>query len=118
MGGCDVDDIAQQLDQVRREMAHLLSTYPGSATDRKTEILNRCEALGGEVQELVGVLKLSIRNVLLGAHKIENAEPQELGHLDQIARYGLRVAHCAGEEVSAAVRLIRQLRKEECLPET
>jgi hypothetical protein len=112
-----MDDIAQQLDQVRREMAHLLSTYPGSGTDRKTEILNRCEALGGEVQELVGVLKLSIRKVLLGAHRIENAEPQELGHLDQIARYGLRVAHCAGEEVSAAVRLIRQLRKEECLPE-
>lgn len=112
-----MDDIAQQLDRVRREMAHLLSSYPGAATARKQEILNRCEMLGGEVQELVGVLKLSIRKVINGAQSLEDAPAEELSHLGRIARYGLRVAHCAGEEVSAAVRLIRQLRREECLPE-
>lgn len=112
-----MDDIALQLDEVRREMAHLLSAYPGSAEERKLEILTRCEALGGEVQELVGVLKLSIRKVLAGAQGSDGASTEDLNHLDQIARYGLRVAHCAGEEVSAAVRLIRQLRREEFLPE-
>ncbi|MCP4593862.1 MAG: hypothetical protein GY842_24270 [bacterium] len=105
-----MDDIAQQLDDVRREIAQLLSTYPSATDDEKQEILNECEFLGGEVQELVGVLKLSIRQIMDATRSLHEDESPEYDHLTQIANCGIRVAHCAGEEVSAAVRLIRQLR--------
>ena len=105
-----MDDIAQELDQLRQEFAHLLSTYPSAPPEVKAGILDQCEHLGGEVQELVGVLKLAIRNVIDESSSATADEPADAEHLERIARHGLRVAHCAGEEVSAAVRLIRQLR--------
>ncbi|MCK4659943.1 MAG: hypothetical protein KAV82_10520 [Phycisphaerae bacterium] len=105
-----MDDIAEQLDQVRGEFAHLLSAYPGASSEEKQEILDHCEFLGGEVQELVGVLKLSIHRITnIALSSIEEEAPREADQLEQIARQGIRVAHGAGEEVSAAVRLIRQL---------
>ena len=105
-----MDDVARQLDEVRREIAGLLSAYPDASADDKRDILNECEYLGGEVQELVGVLKLSIRQILGAVQELPDCDADEADHLEQIAQYGLRAAHCAGEEVSAAVRLIRQLR--------
>ena len=108
-----MDDIANQLDDVRREIARLLSSYPTAPDDQKGEILVECDRLGGEVQELVGVLKLSIQRVLGTMRELPDDEDGEIEHVEQIARHGLRVAHCAGEEVSAAVRLIRQLREKQ-----
>ena len=105
-------DTAQKLDVVRREIARLLSSYAGASEAEKQEILDQCDRLGGEVQELVGILKLSIRQVMDATCALHEEESTELAHLEQIASYGLRVAHCAGEEVSAAVRLIRRLRAE------
>ncbi len=104
-----MDDIALQLDQVRQEIARLLSSYSNASTERKQEILTECDRLGGEVQELVGLLKLSIRKVLKLTSPQYEGPSAERDHLEQLAQYGLRVAHCAGEEVSAAIRLIRQL---------
>ena len=106
-------DTAQELDVVRREIARLLSSYAGASEAEKQDILDHCDRLGGEVQELVGLLKLSIRQIMDATCALHEEESAELTHLEQSARYGLRVAHCAGEEVSAAVRLIRRLRTEE-----
>ena len=105
-----MDSIAQQLDEVRRKIARLLSAYPSAAASEQEEILSECEYLGGEVQELVGVLKLHIRQIVAATCALHEEDSAEAEHLVQIARHGIRVAHCAGEEVSAAVRLIRQLR--------
>jgi len=112
-----MDGIAQELDQVRREFAHLLSAYTSAPPEAKKDILNQCEHLGGEVQELVGVLKLAIRNVIDASRPPTGDESPDVEHLEQIANHGLRVAHCAGEEVSAAVRLIRQLREKQSTSE-
>ena len=108
-----MDDIAQQLDWVRREIAHLLSSYADAPAEVKQSILDQCDRLGGEVQELVGILKLNIRQITDATCSLHEDDSPERKHLEQIARYGLRVAHCAGEEVSAAVRLIRRLRAEQ-----
>ena len=105
-----MDDVARQLERARREIAGLLRAYPGVSDAEKEVILDECEHLGGEVQELVGLLKIGIRDVVSTTRALHEDEPARLGHVEQIARYGLRVAHCAGEEVSAAVRLIRRLR--------
>jgi hypothetical protein len=105
-----MEDIARQLDNVRSEMVSLLYDYTLATESQRTEIYEQCETLGGEVQELIGLLKLSIRGTNRQAAAHAEVDPDYAAQIDRMSRESLSAIHSAGQEVSAAVRALRESR--------
>jgi len=103
-----MEDIARQLDHVRDELVHLLHDYTVANDKGRAAIYRRCEMLGGEVQELVGLLKLAIRDVNNEAAQHADTDPVYADEIERLSRESLEAIHAAGEEVSCAVKLLRE----------
>ena len=108
-----VEDIAKQLDDVRDEMVQLLRTYPYAPERERVEIYRRCEYLGGEIQELIGVLKLAIRNSNREAEGEADNDPAYWDEVSRLSAQSLAAIHSAGEEVAAAITMLRESRGED-----
>lgn len=105
-----MEDIAQQLDTVRDEMVQLLRSYPYAGERERTEIYHRCEYLGGEIQELIGVLKLAIRMSNREAAVEADNDPAYWDEVNRLSTQSLAAIHSAGEEVAAAIAMLRESR--------
>jgi hypothetical protein len=105
-----MEDIAHELDQVRDEMVALLREYPYASDRERALIYERCELLGGEIQELVGLLKLSIRNADREAAAEADNDPAYYAEITRLARESMAAIHSAGEEVAAAITMLRESR--------
>ena len=108
-----MEEIANQLDQVREEMAQLLHAYATADESSREHIYHRCESLGGEIQELVGLLKLTIYNANREAEAEADSDPIYAREIAELSRDSLAAIHAAGREVSAAITLLRSSREEE-----
>jgi hypothetical protein len=108
-----MEDIARQLDSVRDEMVQLLRSYPYAAEGERAEIYRRCEFLGGEIQELIGVLKLAIRNSNREASVDADQDPSYWDEVNRLSTQSLCAIHSAGEEVAAAITMLRESRGED-----
>jgi hypothetical protein len=102
-----MEEIANQLDQVREEMAHLLQAYATADDTSREHIYERCESLGGEIQELVGLLKMTIYNANREAEAERDTDPAYALEIAELSRDSLAAIHAAGREVSAAITLLR-----------
>ncbi|MCB9851177.1 MAG: hypothetical protein H6817_10795 [Phycisphaerales bacterium] len=107
-----MEDIARQLDSVRDEMVQLLRDYPYASDRDREDIYTRCEFLGGEIQELVGVLKLAIRNTNAEAAEEADHDPEYYSEVARLSTESLVAIHSAGEEVAAAITMLRESRGE------
>jgi len=105
-----IDEIAQQLDDVRTEMLQLLQEYSEANEFGREYIYQRCESLGGEIQELVSLLKLHIRtaNQQVGVEK--QNDPAYAAEIDRVSQASLAAVHSAGLEVAEAIRMLRETR--------
>jgi len=111
LGGEEVvEAIAKQLDNVRDEMVQLLRSYPYAGERERSEIYRRCEFLGGEIQELIGVLKLAIRNSNRDAAVEADNDPAYWDEIKRLSTQSLAAIHSAGEEVAAAITMLRESR--------
>jgi len=107
-----VEDIARQLDDVRDEMVQLLNDYPHVEGREREDIYERCEVLGGEIQELVGLLKLAIRSAKSEAESERDSDPTYSNQIDRLSQESLAAIHEAGVEVSAVISVLRERRTE------
>ncbi len=107
-----MEDIARQLDDVRDEMVQLLNEYPHVEGPDREEIYERCEVLGGEIQELVGLLKMAIRSANKEAETERDADPAYTHQIQQLSSESLAAIHEAGVEVSAVISVLRERRNE------
>lgn len=105
-----MEDIARELDEVRDEMIALLHEYPYASDRDRDHIYERCELLGGEIQELVGLLKLAIHETNHDADDRNERDPEYSAEITRLSRESLRAIHVAGEEVAAAIALLRETR--------
>jgi len=105
-----MEAIAQELDQVRDELVRLLQDYPYACESDRDNIYQRCESLGGEIQELVGLLKLAIRNTDRAASAEADCDPDYTQEVSRLSRESLVAIHEAGQEVSAAIDMLREAR--------
>lgn len=105
-----MEDIAKQLDNVRDEMVQLLRSYPYAGERERGDIYRRCEYLGGEIQELIGVLKLAIRNSNREAAVEADTDPAYWDEVNRLSTQSLAAIHSAGEEVAAAIAMLRESR--------
>ena len=108
--GGNVEETARQLDNVRDELVNLLYQYTTADEPERSRIYERCETLGGEIQELIGLLKLSIRSANRDADAQSEADPEYARQIDQMSHESLVAIHAAGQEVNSAVRLLRESR--------
>jgi len=118
-----MEHIARELDDVRDEMITLLNEYPYASDGDRSAIYERCEFLGGEIQELVGLLKLAIRRTNIEAHSEAESDPEYTDEVGRLSQESLYAIHAAGEEVAAAITLLRETRPEkdgadELIPDT
>lgn len=107
-----MEDIARQLDEVRDEMIALLHEYPYAADRDRETIYERCELLGGEIQELVGLLKLAIRTTNREANEESADDPEYTSEIARLSTESLKAIHSAGQEVAAAIAMLRETRDE------
>ena len=107
-----MEDIARQLDDVRDEMVQLLNDYPHVDGQDRENIYERCEVLGGEIQELVGLLKMAIRSANKEAEIERNSDPTYSDQIRQLSDESLAAIHEAGVEVSAVIAVLRERRNE------
>ena len=107
-----MENIAQQLDEVRDEIVTLLREYPYASNRDREEIYERCELLGGEIQELVGLLKLAIRTTNHEAACEADADPEYYAEICRLSEESLTAIHTAGLEVAAAISMLRESRDE------
>lgn len=105
-----MEETARQLDNVRDELVSLLYQYTVAAEPEKSRIYERCETLGGEIQELIGLLKLSIRTADRDASEQSDVDPEYARQIGRMSHESLAAIHAAGEEVNAAVKLLRESR--------
>lgn len=109
-GETTVEDIARELDEVRDEMIDLLHEYPFASDRDRGVIYDRCELLGGEIQELVGLLKLAIRHTNAEMDAEDRRDPEYQEEVSRLSRESLNAIHLAGQEVAAAITLLRETR--------
>ena len=105
-----IDEVAQQLDDVRNEMLRLLQEYPDASDHGREHIYERCESLGGEIQELVGLLKL---HICTANRQVAAEADGDMAYASEIARVShesLAAIHAAGLEVAGAVTMLREAR--------
>jgi hypothetical protein len=107
-----MENIAQQLDEVRDEIVTLLREYPYASNRDRDEIYQRCELLGGEIQELVGLLKLAIRTTNQEAACEADSDPEYYAEICRLSEESLSAIHTAGLEVAAAISMLRESRDE------
>lgn len=107
-----MEDIAKQLDDVRDEMVQLLNEYPYVEGQEREDIYERCEVLGGEIQELVGLLKIAIRSANQEAESERNSDPAYSEQIQKLSSESLAAIHEAGVEVSAVISVLRERRNE------
>jgi hypothetical protein len=107
-----MEEFAAQLDEVRSELVQLLRDYPFASEHDRDLIYERCELLGGEIQELVGLVKLAIRDTNRQAAIEAPGDLEYLEEIDRLSGESLAAIHAAGEEVNIAVRLLRDSRAE------
>ena len=105
-----IDEIAQQLDDVRTEMLQLLQEYSEANEFGQEYIYQRCESLGGEIQELVSLLKLHIRTANRQVYAEGQHDPAYAAEIERVSRASLVAVHAAGLEVAGAVRMLRETR--------
>ena len=107
-----MEAIALELDQVRDELVGLLQDYPYAGERDRELIYERCETLGGEIQELVGLLKLAIRSTDRAAAAEADRDPEYAREVSRLSQESLAAIHLAGMEVSAAISALREARPE------
>lgn len=107
-----MEHIARKLDAVRDEMVQLLREYPYVSETERNDIYHRCEFLGGEIQELVGVLKVAICASSREAAEEADRDPSYWSEVSRLSRQSLAAIHSAGEEVAAAITMLREARGE------
>ncbi len=107
-----MEDIAKQLDDVRDEMVQLLNEYPHVEGQERNDIYERCEVLGGEIQELVGLLKMAIRSANQEAEAESETDPAYTEQIQKLSNESLAAIHEAGVEVSAVISVLRDRRTE------
>ena len=105
-----MEETARKLDNVRDELVSLLYQYSAATEPQRAEIYERCESLGGEIQELIGLLKLAIRNANREADEQSECDPQYARQIGRMTQESLAAIHAAGQEVNSAVRLLRESR--------
>ena len=106
-----MESLARQLDEVRDEMVRLLQEYPNASDMDREHIYERCELLGGEIQELVGLLKLTLRQANSEAEQEASDDPTYVDEIARMTQDSLYAIHAAGEEVSAAITMLRDSRE-------
>ena len=91
-----MEGIAQELDEVRDELVSLLQDYPYAGDRDRERIYERCETLGGEIQELVGLLKLAIRSTDRAVAAEADGDPEYAREVSRLSRESLASIHFAG----------------------
>ncbi len=109
---------ARQLDDVRDEMVELLRQYPFASDSDREVIYERCEVLGGEIQELVGVLKLAIRTTSREVCEDGGEDEAYTAEIARLSSQSLAAIHAAGEEVAEAIAMLRETREPPAEKET
>ena len=112
-----METTARQLDEVRSEMVHLLQEYPFASDGDREIIYERCELLGGEIQELVGLLKLTICQTTREANLESDDDEAYTQEIARLSTESLHAIHAAGEEVANAIAMLREARGEPDFPE-
>ena len=107
-GKCDMDQLARQMDRVREELCRLLDLYEEADPTQRRAIASRCEQLGGQVQDLVGMLKFSLLQLREEAQTTSEANPEYVRQVADVTGNGLRAIHQAGEEIGQAIRFLRE----------
>jgi hypothetical protein len=112
-----MEDLAVQMDSIREELCRLLDLYEHADADQQRAIARRCEQLGGQVQDLVGMLKFSLLQMRREAESYDEAYGDYADQVDEVTRVGLRTIHTAGQEVARAIRFLREVWDESVLAE-
>ncbi len=107
-----MEHIARQLDEVRDEMIALLHEYPYASDRDRDTIYERCELLGGEIQELVGLLKLAIRTTNREVDAESASDAEYSLEIARLSSESLHAIHSAGQEVASAIAMLRETRDE------
>jgi hypothetical protein len=102
-----MDDLAQQMDRVRDELCRLLDMYEEADAAQRRAIASRCEQLGGQVQDLVGMLKFSLLHLRQEARSSLGVDGEYRAKMDEVTTGGLRTIHAVGEEIAQAIRYLR-----------
>lgn len=106
-GDDDMEDLAQQMDRVRDELCRLLDMYEEANSDQRRAIARRCEQLGGQVQDLVAMLKFSLLQLRREARGSDGIEGEYCTKMNEVTTGGLRTIHAVGEEIAQAIRYLR-----------
>jgi len=104
-----MEDLAIEMDCIREELCDLLSRYEVADESEQQVIAERCEQLGGQVQDLVGMLKFSLLELRREAHDAGGEMDEHLDQVEEVTDLGLRTIHAAGQEVARAIRFLREV---------
>ncbi len=104
-----MEDLAIEMDCIREELCDLLSRYEEADAVEQRAIAERCEQLGGQVQDLVGMLKFSLLELRREAHEAGGEMIDQLDQVEEVTDLGLRTIHAAGLEVARAIRFLREV---------
>ncbi len=113
-----IEEIACQLDTVRQEMAWLLNAYTEADERDRDQIYERCETLGGEIQELVALLKLTVQTARRAAEAEAGSDPAYCQEITELTQDSLAAIHAAGTEAATAISVLRESRHREIDPFT
>jgi hypothetical protein len=112
-----MEDLALQMDSIREELCRLLDLYEHANPEQQRAIARRCEQLGGQVQDLVGMLKFSLLQMRREAESYDDGHQEYADQVDEVTRVGLQTIHTAGQEVARAIRFLREVWDESVLAE-
>ncbi|UCG15558.1 MAG: hypothetical protein JSV19_09715 [Phycisphaerales bacterium] len=108
-----MEQLAIQMDRIRDELCRLLDMYDEADRPQQRAIARRCEELGGQVQDLVGMLKFSLLELRKEAQEIGGGSNDQAEEVEQVTNLGLQTIHAAGQEVAQAIRCLRNVWDEE-----
>ena len=113
-----MEQLAIQMDRIRAELGRLLDMYDDADPPQQRAIARRCEELGGQVQDLVGMLKFSLLELRNEAQTMDGIEDDQAEQVEHVTSLGLQTIHAAGQEVAQAIRFLRDVWDEEAEADT
>ena len=99
--------LLDQLEFTRRELSRLLTLCQQASPDQREWITERCDSLGGDVQELVGLLKLALFRVRQEAADEHSTNPHAAAKKETMATAALQAVDQASDEIGKAIRVLR-----------
>jgi hypothetical protein len=97
------------MESIRRELGRLVHRYGRAGEAERERIVARCDVLGGELQELFGLVKLALLRTHEQALDASVGCPDIMIRTENATREALQAVHQAAEEIAGAVRVLRNL---------